>query len=202
MRSSTKILSILASTGIILAATVAPAMAAEGDALSGAVAGGSLSFENSAVVNPLVLGEGPLILDGKNVRKATGAAASAWTVTDARGTGGAWNLQASATDFTSAAGEVDTEVRTIVVSNLSISTGTVEDGEGSDSPPAAVKINQMNTTSQNLLAVTGSGKGNFSFTPTFELSIPVNAFRSNFKAGSTGDMNPYVSTVTYTLTSN
>lgn len=184
MRSSTKILSILASTGIILAATVAPAMAADTKDVSGTVTGTSLGFTTSAATLTNVT------LDGKTVGSANGTASAAWTVTDARGTGAQWALTASATDFTSAAG-TDETARTIAATNLVITPGTIAAGTGSDAAPTATALTMTNAAQTLVTTGTTGAMGNYSFTPTFELSIPVNAFASNAL--------PYVSVVTYTI---
>jgi hypothetical protein len=191
VRISTKIAGIFAGTGIILAATVAPAMAEPND-VSGTVAGGNLTLATSAAALSSVT------LDGLEVKHATGDADSAWTITDARGTGAAWALQASATDFTSAAGTVDETERTIAIENLLITPGEIVAGTGSD-PATTASALTMSNVEQTLVAATDTGKGSYTFTPGFDLSIPVNAFRSNFTDALDGDANPYVSTVTYTL---
>ena len=49
-------------------------------------------------------------------------------------------------------------------------------------------------------STTTLGKGTFTLAPTFNLSVPANTYRSNYSAaiGSTA-VNPYVSTITFTI---
>lgn len=176
----------------VLAVGASPAMA---DTTTSTVSGGSLSVTTSA---PTLSG---VTLDGSNTQTATGTAPSAWTVTDSRGTGAPWTVSVSATDFTSAAGTVETTARTITAGHLTITPGTVTAGSGADpatnitAPALAVS-----TSSQALVSAAGPDKGTYTLTPTFSLAIPANAYRSNYSGavGSTS-LNPYTSTLTYTI---
>ncbi len=191
MRTSIKIAGIVAGTSLIFAAAVSPAMADTSE-VSGTVIGGDLTFTTSPVTLTGVQ------LDGKTVQSATGTAETAWSVTDARGTGAPWSLSVSGTDFTSAAGTVDTILRTITIDNLILTPGDITAGAGSDVAPTASPL-PMSTAPQSLVATTGSGMGSYTFTPSFDLSIPVNSFRSNLSAGVGTIENPYVSVITYTV---
>jgi hypothetical protein len=57
----------------------------------------------------------------------------------------------------------------------------------------------MSGQPQVLVAATGAYKGTFTLTPSFALTVPANAFRSNFTTGTSGTVNPYVSTITFTI---
>jgi len=139
-------------------------------------------------------------LTGANQTK-TSEAASAWILTDARGTGAAWSATVSATAPTSVAGTVDTVARTIPVGNLSVSTGTPTAGTGSDPITNITGASSLalTGTAQSLISSTGTNKGTYTFSPTVSLSIPANVFRSNYfgAVGSTAIL-PYISTITLT----
>lgn len=192
MRTSIKITGVLAGTAIILAATVAPAMANTNN-VSDVITAGNLSATTSDVTLSAIT------LDGATLQHATGAPAEAWTITDARGSGEAWSLSVSGSNFTSAAGTVDTTPRTILIDQLTIDPGTITAGTGSDAATTASPLT-LSETPQMLIATTGSGKGTYSFTPGFDLSIPAGTFRSNF-AGAAVDLtvNPYIAVITYTV---
>lgn len=196
MQKITKTTGVLVAVGILLAAAVSPAMA---DDVSSAVSGGNLSATTAGATL------GGVTLDGSNAQTATGPSTTAWTITDARGTGVAWALAASVSDFTSAistgTAPADTTARTIAATNLTITPGTITASAGADAAPAtsAVVIATANSA-QALVSATGPAKGTYTLTPTFSLAIPANAFRSNYATTVVaGDLNPYISTITYTI---
>ncbi|MEW1808869.1 WxL domain-containing protein [Pseudarthrobacter sp. NPDC080039] len=191
MRKISKVSALIAVVGISLAAGLAPASA---DTVNSTVSGASLSATTAAPALSAVT------LNGTSTQTSTGTSTQ-WSLTDARGTGAAWTLSASATDFTSAAGTVETAVRTITAPNLTITPGTVTAAAGADpatgiTAPALV----MSTTSQALVSAPVTHKGTYDLTPSFSLAIPANAYRSNYSGavGSTA-LNPYTSTITYTI---
>lgn len=183
---------ILGSTGILLSGAISRAMASE-EEVGSTVAGGTLTATTAGATLAGVT------LDGSN-QSVTGNSTQ-WTITDARGTGAAWTLSASATTPTSAGGGIETTPRTISVENLAITPGTVTAGTGSD---AATNIDApllpLSTSAQALLSATSPSKGSYTLTPTFSLAIPANAYRSNYygAVGSTA-LNPYISTITFTI---
>lgn len=185
---------ITAGSVIALALTAglaAPALADSGD-ISATVTGGTLTeVAGGATLSGTTL-------DGQTVQHAKGNSTQ-WTLTDARGTGAAWGLNASATDFVSAAGTADTTKRTIAVTNLLITPGTITGSTGSDNAPTAAPLHMTNAA-ETLIAGSTDTKGTFTLTPAFDLSIPVNAYRSNY-SGAVGSstVNPYIATVTYTI---
>ncbi|MGM9473799.1 WxL domain-containing protein [Pseudarthrobacter sp. YS3] len=190
MRKISKVSALIAVVGISLAAGLAPASA---DTVNSTVSGASLSATTAAPALSAVT------LNGTSTQTSTGTS-TAWSLTDARGTGAAWTVSASATDFTSAAGTTETVVRTITAPNLTITPGAVTAAAGADAAtgitaPALV----MSTASQALISATGPHKGTYNLTPSFSLAIPANAYRSNYTTGSTGALNPYTSTLTYTI---
>lgn len=192
MRKITKILGISAAAGVLLATSALPASA---DEVNSAVSGGDLTATTSGAALTGVT------LNGTGTQTATGNASSAWTITDARGTGAAWTLSASATAPTSAAGTVDTTARTLPVGNLSIIPGTITATEGSDSAMGiAAPALTLSGSSQALLAASADHKGTYNLTPAFNLDIPANAYRSNYSgAVNSTPLNPYTSTITYTI---
>lgn len=196
------VIGVVGVAGFLLAAGVAPAMA--DDTVNSTVAGGDLTFTGSTGAIDLAAAT----LTGAS-QTVTGNS-SGWTITDARGTGAAWTLSASATDFVSAAGGADATARTIVASNLKIDPSSIAAGTGADpvsgTDPAtglattiSASEETMSTSSAALITAGTNHKGKYTVTPKYSLNIPANAYRSNYKSGSSGDMNPYVSTITFTL---
>ena len=163
------------------------------DVVDSTVSGGTLTSTTGRHA------ERPDAFDGSNTQAATGSSTQ-WSITDARGTGAAWTLSVSATVPTSAAGTTELVARTLPVGNLTITPGATTAGAGAD---AATGITApaltMLTTSQALVAATATHKGTYTLTPSFSLAIPANAFRSNYAVGSSGALNPYTTTVTYTI---
>ena len=191
MRRITKVSALIAVVGISLAAGLAPASA---DTINSTISGASLTATTAAPALSAVT------LDGTSTLTSTGTSTQ-WSLTDARGTGAAWTVSVSATDFSSAAGTVETTARTITAPNLTITPGPVTAGTGADpatgiTDPALV----MSTSSQALISAAGPNKGTYNVTPSFSLSVPANAYRSNY-SGTVGSstLNPYTSTLTYTI---
>ena len=192
MRKITPLAGALVAAGLLVGFGSLPAQA---DTVDSTISGGALTSSTSAATLSAVT------LDGTNTQTSTGVAPSAWSVTDARGTGSAWTLSASATDLISAAGTVEATARTIPATALTVTPGAVTAGSGSDSvanitAPALT----LSNSSQALLAAVGPDKGTYSFTPSFSLAVPANAYRSNY-SGAVGSspLNPYTSTLTYTI---
>ncbi|SDN59453.1 hypothetical protein SAMN05216368_106110 [Cryobacterium flavum] len=193
MQASIKTAGIIIATGILFGLALSPAHAADStDTVNATISGGNLSANPTA---PSAMT--PVVLDGVHAQSSTGTAA--WTITNARGTSTAWSLSASVVDFKSAAGSVDGDVRTLAATNLVITPGTITAGAGSDAAPTAAAVT-MSNAGQTLVRSTTLGKGTFTLTPTFSLTVPANTFRSNF-SGAIGDspLNPYVSTITFTI---
>ena len=193
MRTTTRNKAALVAVVGGLALAAVPA--AHADTVESTVSGGSLAVTTAGATLSGVT------LNGTN-QTASGTASSAWSIKDARGTGAAWTVAVSATAPTSAAGTVETTARTLPVANVKVTTGTVTAGTGSD-PTTNITGSTalaMSTTSQTLVASTGNSKGTYSLTPTFDLVVPANAYRSNY-SGTVGSttLNPYVSTLTYTI---
>lgn len=104
------------------------------------------------------------------------------------------------TPFTSAAGTVDTVERQLAADNLVITPGAVTAGDGSDTAPTAAPAAPvtMSGTAQALVSST-SAKGTFTLTPAFDLTVPANAFRSNYAGVYGKTVNPYIATITFTI---
>lgn len=180
--------------GVLVSIIVAPSALA--DTVESTVSGSNLTVTTAGATLAGVT------LNGTTQTTAAANSSSAWEIKDARGTGAAWAVSVTATTPTSAAGSVETTARTIAVGNLKMSTGTVT--AGTDSDPIANITGSTNlalaTTSQTLISSSGTNKGTYSLTPTYTLTVPANAFRSNYSGavGSTS-LNPYISTLTYTI---
>ena len=195
MRKFTKTAGIIIATGILFGVALSPAQA-NNDTVDATVTAGNLTANGTTPKNMT-----SVALDGATAKASTGTPAP-WTITNARGTNAGWSLSVSATNFVSAAGTVDTVARTLPSENLTITPGTITAGIGSDPAPVAdaVTLPAQGQPAATLVSVTSLGKGTYTLTPTFSLNVPANAFRSNFSAavGSTA-VNPYVSTVTFTI---
>ncbi|MHB8512316.1 MAG: WxL domain-containing protein [Actinomycetota bacterium] len=142
-----------------------------------------------------------LTLTGQN-QTTTAAASSAWTIADVGLTGPAWTVSISATAPTSAAGTVETTARSIAVGNLVVSTGSFTASLGSNPATPIVGVSGLTLTTlpQTLAVSSGNTIGTYSFTPTFSLTMPGNAFRSNYSAiVGASTLNPYTSTITVTI---
>jgi hypothetical protein len=199
MRTISKSALVLAAVTLLtttsLSANTASPARADNSSPSGVISGGTLSVATFA---PTL---SALILSGAN--QAVTGTAPTWTIVDARGTGAAWTLSFSATDFTSAAGVAESTVRTIpIANNLTITPGIIAAGVGSDGAPVtnAVTVTAAGA-SQSLIASVGAAKGTFTLVPFFSMNIPANSYRSNNKVSTTsaGGQNPFTSTITYTI---
>lgn len=140
-------------------------------------------------------------LDGTD-QATTSVAVAVWTIVDARLTGAAWSVTVSASTPTSAAGSVETIPRTVAVSNLKVTTGSITAGIGSD---PAVNITGatnlvLSTSPQTLVSATGASIGTYTFLPTMSFTMPANAYRSNY-SGTVGSSTllPYTSSLTVTI---
>jgi hypothetical protein len=185
---------------LVLTTTLAaPALAVTGNTgdTSAVVSGGALSETITGISLSGVS------LDGKTIKHAmaTTPALSAWSITDARGTGETWALSATSTDFVSPAGSVDTSIRTIDAKNLAITLGTATAAAGSDAAPTpASTAISLSSTATTLISAAADTKGTFTLVPSYDLSVPVNAYRSNYAGAINGSAQlPYVATVTYTI---
>lgn len=161
--------------------------------VTASVIGGNLTASLSGLANPL-----SVTLNGGTSLSATSPASSPWTLVDARGTGAAWGLSVSGTDFVSAAGDTDSTARTMPIGDLSITPGTISSLSGASVLPTAGTL-QVSTTSQVLVTASANAMGTFSFTPDFTLLVAGSAYRSNFVHGTSGAVNAYTSTLTFTI---
>lgn len=192
MRSFSRVSLAIAASAVLVGSLAIPASA---DTIDSTVSGSDLTATTSGATLSGVT------LNGTGTQTATAAASSAWSITDARGTGAAWTLSASATAPTSAAGTAETVARTLDVGNLKINPGTVTAGSGAD---AASNITgpllSLTGSAQALVSASGTSKGTYSLTPVYSLDVPANAYRSNWSgAVDSSTLNPYTSTITYTI---
>ena len=192
---------LIGATGVALALAsvivLSPPARADtsSDTISTAVRGGSLTAVVSAPSRM-----SPVVLDGAASQASVGRP-SEWTITNARGSSAAWSLSVSATDFISAPGTLDTLERTVAVNNLMITPGivTAHVSEGADAAPVAEPV-KVSGQAQALVWTSTLGKGRFTLTPEFSLSVPPNAYRSNFSGSIGGStVNPFVSVLTFTI---
>ena len=187
------LVSVVVAAGLLLVVGATPA---EADTNTSSVSAGTLT---TTTYGANLTG---VTLNGTSSQTATGTATMPWVITDARGSGAQWAVSVTASVLTSAAGTVDTTARTIPVGDLTITPGTITAAVGAD--PVGSTLTgaalTMSGSSQALIVSTGSNKGTYNLTPTFTLTIPANAFRSNWPGVvGTGVVNPYTSTLTYTI---
>lgn len=154
--------------------------------------------ELSVTTTPVALAT--VVLDGVSIQQSEGLSAP-WTITDARFTGAPWTLTISATDFVSAAGTIDSTERVVPIENLTLSPEVLRALAGPNPIDGIQKSNvRVSGTAQPFLWTLGGNSGSYSLSPRFSLSVPVNAFRSNFVGLVNGSaVNPYISTVTYSI---
>jgi hypothetical protein len=119
-----------------------------------------------------------------------------WSAIDARGTGAAWSVVASASDLVSAG----TPNRVIPAANLAVTTGSVTPAPGAD-PSTGMTGATGGTftvptgpgqTNVALLSAPAGHRGAYAFTPTLGITIPANAQASH--AGT-----PYAAVLTVTI---
>ncbi len=122
--------------------------------------------------------------------------ASPWNAVDARGTGAAWSVVASATDLVS----TGTPDRTIASANLALTTGTVTAGTGADATTGMTTATAApfttptgaGQTNVSVLAAPGPHRGSYTFTPQLGITIPADALASYVGV-------PYTTTLTVTI---
>jgi hypothetical protein len=127
--------------------------------------------------------------------------ATPWQAVDARGTGAAWTMTATATNLVSTLpGNPD---RVIPSSLLTLTTGAVTAGTGADpatgitGSTAAAFTNPTGAgqTDVTVLNAAGPHRGSYTITPTLGITVPATASASYTGTGST----PYRATVTVTI---
>jgi hypothetical protein len=186
-----------AGAAIGLALTVAAVLPgrAGAETVTSAVHGGALSLTSQPVTFNTAT------LNGAN-QTISASPASPWSLTNARGTPAGWTATISATNPTSTGGSVETTDRTIPVANLSVSTGTVTAETGSDPTTNITGASglALSGSAQTLISSSGTSKGTYTFSPTFSLLVPANAFRSNY-SGTVGSSaaSAYTSTITLSI---
>lgn len=177
-----------AIAGAALAAAAAQAGAATSDAQV-TISAGSLSL-----TTPNFQGQSVTLTGAAQTIAATPA--SPWSAVDARGTGAAWSVVASATDLVSAG----TPNRTIAAANLALTTGTVTAGTGADPTTGMTTATAApfttptgpGQTNVSVLAAPGPQRGSYTFTPQLGITIPADALASYVGV-------PYTTTLTVTI---
>ncbi len=222
MRKNTIITSIIIASGVALGVGAVPAMADTTDptvtqtltadgTLTGTgkgtapvlatVTGGALTAQVSGAALSGVT------LDGLSAKHAKGVTGHTWTLIDARGTGAAWAVTVSASDFTSQAdpATVGSVARTIEVGNLVVKSNTITVGGGDSTVPSSQTLT-LSATGQTLVqgadstaGGTAGNKGSYTLRPSFDLTVPVNAYRSNTDSANASVPFPFISTVTITI---
>lgn len=123
-------------------------------------------------------------------------ASGPWTAVDARGTGSAWSVVATATDLVSAG----TPNRVIPSSALELTTGLVTAGTGADAITGMTSATDSaftaptgpGQTDVTVLSAPGPHRGSYTFTPRLDITIPASALASYVGA-------PYTTTLTVTI---
>lgn len=184
---------LIACTALVV--SVLPLAAAHAQVASISISGGSLSI---ATAN---FSFSAATLTGANQTASTNAA-SAWSAIDPRGTGASWTVSITGANLTSAAGSVETTARTIAAANLAVNTGSFTAGTGSDAASGITGSTSLalSTSPQTLVSATADHKGTYTYTPSLDLTIPANAYRSNY-SGTVGSsaLNAYQATLTVTV---
>ncbi len=180
---------VVACGGAVALAVLAPAAHAATSGAEVTVTAGSLSL-----VAPDFAARSAALTGVDQTLTTTPA--GPWTATDARGTGAAWSVVASATDLVSAG----TPNRVIPSSALAITTGTVTAGTGADAASgiatatgaAFTTPSGPGQTNVSLLSTSGPHRGAYTFTPSLGITIPATALASYVGA-------PYTTTITVTI---
>ena len=159
------------------------------------VTGGQLSIATSNFT------PASLTLDGTNQSIQT-SAASPWTATDARGTGAAWTVAATATDLVSTA--PSNPNRVIPSSAIAFTTGSVTAGTGADAAtgitgstaaPFTNPTGHASPTSVTVINAPAPHRGTYTFTPSLDIGIAATTAPSYTGGGTT----PYTATLTVTI---
>lgn len=170
-----------------------PASAPQTTPVTATVIGGGLSASVTGPASAL-----SVALNGTTAQIATSSSVSPWTIVDARGTGAPWGISVSGTDFISAAGDTETVQRVMPISALSITPGSVTATSGSTVVPTG-SVLALTNTPQVLVTAAADAKGSFSLEPKYTLTVPGSAYRSNYTSGTSGAMNAYTTTLTFTI---
>ncbi|MHB8512315.1 MAG: WxL domain-containing protein [Actinomycetota bacterium] len=183
-----------ATCGCVLA-TTALCSPAFGSSANQTVHSGPISLTTSSISLP------DTTLTGA-IQTVTASAGSQWVATDARGTGAGWSVTiAGSSDLTSPAGSIETTARTIALANLVFTPGSLTSLPGSDDTGnLSSNAVTLSTSSQTFLTCNSNCKGRYGFTPSVSLTVPANAFRSNYSgAVNASSLNPYGVTLTLTI---
>lgn len=161
----------------VVAFTVS-AVPAGAETMSLQVNGGTLSVST----NPVDFGS--LSLTG--LEQTIDTQPSAWSATDARGTGAGWNVTVSSTDFTSASGTI-----TVDNSKVRLLDSNIVTVSGNTAPASQVTTYQPLSTSPLavLSAAIGAGKGTYDFTPDMRQIVPADASPGSYEAFLTVSIN-------------
>jgi hypothetical protein len=184
----------LARIAALIAAAVAAGVLAGGAAAATSDAEITVSAGSLSVTTPDFQPAG-VTLDG-TAQSVTTTPAAPWSAVDARGTGAAWTVTASATDLVS----TGTPNRVIAAGNLALTTGSVTAAAGADpatgitgATTAAFTVpTGPGQTNIALLSAPAGHRGAYAFTPTLGITIPANAQASY--AGT-----PYAAVLTITI---
>ncbi|MBC7517688.1 MAG: DUF3494 domain-containing protein [Microbacteriaceae bacterium] len=141
-----------------------------------------------------------VLLNGTSTQYSTGQS-KGWSIADLRDSGAGWTMSVSATDLVSAGGSVESVARVLPPANLEIDPGTITSSSGADTTANLTSTSlMMSGASQSMVASSGSSRGTYAFNPTFRLSIPAEAFRSNFSGEiNASPLNPYITVLTVTI---
>ena len=145
------------------------------------IAAGALTNETSGVVLS------GITLGGANT-ESSGAPATPWVATDARGSGAGWNVTISSSSFAGSAGG------SIPYTNfkIALAQGAITSSVGATAPPTtgAATATAFSATPLTLLTATGpAGMGAYNYTPNFVLTVPASATPGLYTANMTISIN-------------
>jgi WxL domain surface cell wall-binding len=167
--------------GFILIFTIAiggSAVAALADSSTGATA--VVNAGNLSETGPSAVSATPVTLNGSD---QTTNYSLGLTVTDARGSGGGWNLTITSTTFTAGTHTLSTTASNISAAPTVACTGgsTCTNPTNAITYPLGVPAAATAPTPVKLFnAAANTGMGNFTITPTVTVSIPANTFTGSY----------------------
>lgn len=165
---------------LILGLLTATALAVYAETATVTITGGSLSFSTANISLSAVT------LDGTDQTSTSPFGDNSWTVTDARGTGGGWNVTIDSTDFTGGTNPIDISAAgsefKIQLTNISVTAG-------SDAPTSLVSslttIPTAPAAALKFLSAAdtgGVGMGSYSVQPNFELGVAAETYAASYSA--------------------
>jgi hypothetical protein len=108
-----------------------------------------------------------------------------WRASDGRASGDGWHVTLQSTDFATAAGDLNRNLK-VRVNPSSIATVS-----GSTPPVSVVtSLQPLSSSPLKLIAASpGTGMGTYDFTPDFQLTLPASAYSGSYTASFTTSIN-------------